>query len=93
MPDVFAQMPRPGSIHRPLTGLEISSISSMPRQDPAMRNADVAVAVANEDFQTELGQFNIEITFVRAAWPARRWRNWKRSYGQALRRTASHRDE
>jgi hypothetical protein len=31
------------------------------RADPAMRNADVLAAIADPDFQTELGQFNVEI--------------------------------
>jgi gamma-glutamyl:cysteine ligase YbdK (ATP-grasp superfamily) len=46
---------------RPLTGLEIEFNLVDEDQDPAMRNADVLGAIANDDFQTELGQFNIEI--------------------------------
>jgi hypothetical protein len=46
---------------RPLTGLEIEFNLIDADQDPAMRNADVLAAIAHEDFQTELGQFNIEI--------------------------------
>jgi gamma-glutamyl:cysteine ligase YbdK (ATP-grasp superfamily) len=61
--DVFAQMLAEArfDFDRPLTGLEIEFNLIDARQDPAMRNADVLAAVANEDFQTELGQFNIEI--------------------------------
>ena len=46
---------------RPLTGLEIELNLIDAEQDPAMRNAEVLAVIANEDFQTELGQFNIEI--------------------------------
>src|SRR4051812_17325054 len=46
---------------RPLTGLEIEFNLVDGHQDPAMRNAEVLSAIENEDFQTELGQFNIEI--------------------------------
>ena len=46
---------------RPLTGLEIEFNLVGTDNDPAMRNADVLNAIANPDFQTELGQFNIEI--------------------------------
>lgn len=46
---------------RPLTGLEIEFNLVDPAADPAMRNADVLAAIADPAFQTELGQFNIEI--------------------------------
>ena len=46
---------------RPLTGLEIEFNLVDDASDPAMRNAEVLDAIANDDFQTELGQFNIEI--------------------------------
>ncbi|GAB7042133.1 MULTISPECIES: glutamate--cysteine ligase [Catenuloplanes] len=46
---------------RPLTGLEIEFNLVDPGADPAMRNADVLAAIADPAFQTELGQFNIEI--------------------------------
>jgi gamma-glutamyl:cysteine ligase YbdK (ATP-grasp superfamily) len=61
--DVFARMLAEArfDFDRPLTGLEIEFNLIDAGQDPAMRNADVLAAVANEDFQTELGQFNIEI--------------------------------
>src|SRR6266550_1753813 len=61
--DVFAEMLAEArfDFERPLTGLEIEFNLIDADQDPAMRNADVLAAIANEDFQTELGQFNIEI--------------------------------
>ena len=61
--DVFAEMLAEArfDFERPLTGLEIEFNLIDADQDPAMRNADVLAVIANEDFQTELGQFNIEI--------------------------------
>jgi gamma-glutamyl:cysteine ligase YbdK (ATP-grasp superfamily) len=61
--DVFARMLSESKFdfERPLTGLEIEFNLVDDRDDPAMRNADVLTAIANPDFQTELGQFNIEI--------------------------------
>jgi hypothetical protein len=46
---------------RPLTGLEIEFNLVDKDVDPALRNAEVLAAIANDAFQTELGQFNIEI--------------------------------
>jgi gamma-glutamyl:cysteine ligase YbdK (ATP-grasp superfamily) len=61
--DVFARMLTEAKFdfERPMTGLEIEFNLVDGDQDPAMRNADVLNAIANDDFQTELGQFNIEI--------------------------------
>jgi hypothetical protein len=46
---------------RPLTGMEIELNLIDDKADPAMRNAEVLGAIADPDFQTELGQFNVEI--------------------------------
>jgi len=61
--DVFAQMLRESrfDFERPLTGLEIELNLVDERADPAMRNAEVLAAIADPDYQTELGQFNIEV--------------------------------
>ncbi len=61
--DVFAQMLRENRFEaeRPLTGLEIELNLVDDRAEPAMRNAEVLEAIADPDFQTELGQFNIEV--------------------------------
>src|SRR3978361_350455 len=61
--DVFARMLAESKFdfERPMTGLEIEFNLIGAGHNPAMRNADVLQAIANEDFQTELGQFNIEI--------------------------------
>jgi hypothetical protein len=61
--DVFAAMLRESrfDFERPMTGLEIElnlvDLDGM----PAMRNAEVLAAIADPHFQTELGQFNVEI--------------------------------
>src|SRR6516165_8511664 len=61
--DVFARMLAESKFdfERPLTGLEIEFNLVDGHHDPAMRNAEVLNAIANDAFQTELGQFNIEI--------------------------------
>jgi hypothetical protein len=61
--DVFASMLREArfEFERPLTGMEIELNLIDENADPAMRNAEVLGAIADPDFQTELGQFNVEI--------------------------------
>src|SRR5690348_15282910 len=61
--DVFARMLGESKFdfERPLTGLEIEFNLVDSEMNPAMRNAAVLNAIANDDFQTELGQFNIEV--------------------------------
>jgi gamma-glutamyl:cysteine ligase YbdK (ATP-grasp superfamily) len=61
--DVFARMLAESKFEfeRPMTGLEIEFNLVNVDHDPAMRNAEVLNAIANDAFQTELGQFNIEI--------------------------------
>jgi gamma-glutamyl:cysteine ligase YbdK (ATP-grasp superfamily) len=61
--DVFAQMLAQSRFdtERPMAGLEIELNLVDDAGDPAMRNADVLAAIADPAFQTELGQFNIEI--------------------------------
>src|ERR1051325_2947967 len=46
---------------RPMTGLEIEVNLIDPDAQPAMRNAEVLADLADPSFQTELGQFNLEI--------------------------------
>ena len=59
--DVFASMLRESrfEFERPMTGMEIELNLVDGDANPAMRNAQVLSAVADPDFQTELGQFNI----------------------------------
>ncbi|HEX6498637.1 MAG TPA: glutamate--cysteine ligase, partial [Micromonosporaceae bacterium] len=61
--DVLAQMLRESrfDFDRPLTGLEIELNLVDDGAEPAMRNADVLAAIADPAFQTELGQFNVEV--------------------------------
>jgi hypothetical protein len=61
--DVFSRMLSEAKFdfERPMTGLEIEFNLVDEDRNPAMRNAEVLNAIANDDFQTELGQFNIEI--------------------------------
>ncbi|MFC7549919.1 glutamate--cysteine ligase [Plantactinospora sp. GCM10030261] len=61
--DVFAEMLREARFDtdRPMTGLEIELNLVDAAAMPAMRNADVLAAIADPAFQTELGQFNVEI--------------------------------
>jgi gamma-glutamyl:cysteine ligase YbdK (ATP-grasp superfamily) len=64
--DVFGRMLGESKFdfERPLTGLEIEFNLVDGGQNPAMRNAEVLNAIANDVFQTELGQFNIEINVL-----------------------------
>lgn len=61
--DVFARMLREARFDTddPMTGLEVELNLVDDRGDPALRNAEALEAIADPDFQTELGQFNIEI--------------------------------
>src|SRR5688500_6754452 len=61
--DVFAQMLRESrfDFERPMTGLEIELNLVDDAADPAMRNEQVLAAIADPAYQTELGQFNIEV--------------------------------
>jgi len=61
--DVFARMLR-GSrfdFEHPMTGLEVELNLVDETCDPAMKNAEALEAIADPDFVTELGQFNLEI--------------------------------
>jgi hypothetical protein len=46
---------------RPMTGLEIELNLVDPDAEPAMRNDEVLANLADPTFQTELGQFNLEL--------------------------------
>ncbi len=61
--DVFARMLRESrfDIERPMTGLEVELNLVDEQCDPAMKNAEALEAIADPDFVTELGQFNLEI--------------------------------
>ena len=61
--DVFALMLRESQFESedPMTGLEIEFNLVDDDGRPALKNAEALASIANPDFQTELGQFNIEI--------------------------------
>ncbi len=61
--DVFARMLREARFDTddPMTGLEVELNLVDDRGDPALRNIEALDAIADPDFVTELGQFNIEI--------------------------------
>lgn len=61
--DVFAQMlgERDFSFEHTHIGIEIEFNLVDGHGDPALRNAEALAAIADPDFQTELGLFNIEI--------------------------------
>ena len=61
--DVFARMLSASrfDMDRPMSGIEIELNLIDERGDPALKNAEALEAIADEDFQTELGQYNIEI--------------------------------
>ena len=61
--DVLARMLRESRFDAddPMTGLEIELNLIDEHGEPALRNAEVLDSIADPDFQTELGLFNIEI--------------------------------
>lgn len=61
--DVFARMLREAAFDTddPMTGLEVELNLVDEHGNPALRNAEALAEIADPDFQTELGQFNIEI--------------------------------
>ncbi|HQR27323.1 MAG TPA: glutamate-cysteine ligase family protein [Nocardioides sp.] len=61
--DVFERMLREARFDTddPMTGLEVELNLVDEHGDPALKNAEALAAIADPDFQTELGQFNIEI--------------------------------
>ncbi len=60
--DVFARMLGEARFDTddPMTGMEVELNLIDDAGDPAMKNAEVLAEIANPEFQTELGQFNIE---------------------------------
>jgi hypothetical protein len=61
--DVFKQMldQRRFDFRRPLTGLEIELNLVDRNYQPSMSNAEVLARIADPGFQTEIGQYNIEL--------------------------------
>jgi gamma-glutamyl:cysteine ligase YbdK (ATP-grasp superfamily) len=61
--DVFERMLSEHQFHTddPMTGLEVELNLVDEAGDPSLKNAEALAAIADPAFQTELGQFNIEI--------------------------------
>jgi hypothetical protein len=83
--DVFARMLREARFDTddPMTGLEVELNLIDERGDPAFKNAQALEAIANPDFQTELGQFNIEINVP----PAKLREGGLTTFEESLRRS------
>jgi gamma-glutamyl:cysteine ligase YbdK (ATP-grasp superfamily) len=83
--DVFARMLREARFDTddPMTGLEVELNLVDEDGDPALKNSEVLAAIADPDFQTELGQFNIEINVP----PARLREGGLTTFEESLRRS------
>jgi hypothetical protein len=83
--DVFERMLSEEQFHTddPMTGLEVELNLVDDVGDPALKNAEVLAAIADPSFQTELGQFNIEINVP----PARLRESGLKTFEADLRRS------
>lgn len=81
--DVFARMLRDSAFDTddPMTGLEVELNLVDEAGDPALKNAEALEAIADPAFQTELGQFNVEINVP----PARLRQGGLATFEQVLR--------
>src|SRR5918998_6967175 len=88
--DVFARMLREARFDTddPMTGLEVELNLVDDHGDPALRNAEALEAIADPDFVTELGQFNIEINVP----PARLREGGLSTFEENLRRSLNDAD-
>jgi gamma-glutamyl:cysteine ligase YbdK (ATP-grasp superfamily) len=73
----------------PMTGLEMELNLIDDAGDPALKNAEVLEAIADPDFQTELGQFNIEINLA----PAKLREGGLATFEESLRRSLNDAEE
>jgi len=89
--DVFARMLREARFDTddPMTGLELELNLVDKAGDPAMCNAEVLAEIADEDFQTELGQFNVEINLA----PGRLREGGLGTFEASLRRSLNDAEE
>jgi len=89
--DVFARMLREAAFDTddPMTGLEVELNLVDEHGDPALRNAEALTAIADPDFQTELGQFNVEINVP----PQRLAERGLEAFEQTLRRSLNRAEE
>lgn len=86
--DVFAHMLREARFDTddPMTGLEVELNLVDESGDPALKNAEVLAAIADPDFQTELGQFNIEVNVA----PQRLREGGLAGFEESLRRSLNN---
>jgi gamma-glutamyl:cysteine ligase YbdK (ATP-grasp superfamily) len=86
--DVFARMLREAHFDTddPMTGMEVELNLVDDAGDPALRNAEALDAIADAAFQTELGQFNVEINVP----PARLRLDGLRTFEEGLRRSLNN---
>ena len=86
--DVFARMLRDARFDTddPMTGMEVEFNLVDEAANPALKGAEVLEAVADPDFQTELGQFNIEVNVE----PARLRERGLSRFEQQLTRSITH---
>ncbi|HET6153253.1 MAG TPA: glutamate--cysteine ligase [Marmoricola sp.] len=89
--DVFALMLRQAQFDAadPMTGLEIEFNLVDEDGHPALKNAEALAAIANPLFQTELGQFNLEINVA----PRRLGEGGVAGFEQNLRRSLNDAEE
>jgi len=89
--DVFALMLRQAHFEAedPMTGLEIEFNLVDDDGRPALKNAEALEAIANPDFQTELGQFNLEINVA----PRRLGSRGITGFEEDLRASLNHAEE
>src|SRR3954453_268713 len=89
--DVFARVLREARFDTqdPMAGLEVELNLVDERGDPALKNAEALAAIAHPDFQTELGQFNIEINVP----PAKLREGGLTTFEESLRRSLNDAEE
>src|SRR4051794_15206686 len=89
--DVFARMLREARFDTddPMTGLEVELNLVDDVGDPSLKNAQALEAIADPDFQTELGQFNIEINVP----PAKLRQKGLTTFEENLRRSLNNAEE
>src|SRR6201994_388540 len=89
--DVFARMLREARFDTddPMTGLEVELNLVDDAGDPALKNAEALAAIADPGFQTEPGQFNIELNVP----PARLRDGGLRTFEDDLRHSLNDAEE
>jgi gamma-glutamyl:cysteine ligase YbdK (ATP-grasp superfamily) len=89
--DVFARMLREAAFDTddPMTGMEVELNLVDDQGDPALKNVEALEAIADPDFQNELGQFNIEINVP----PAKLREDGLGTFEQNLRRSLNDAEE